>query len=615
MQTVDILTAGVENRATSKAVEAVVNGVARSRKAVLLVGAGISTNAGIPDFRSQGTGLYSSPSTSSCSTKPTLKGPELFSASVYRAPDTTAEHLSFIAAFKRSLSSITSSSSSSSHSRHQPITRTHDFMGILKKRGQLLRVYTQNIDGLEGVGTGLKAVPLEGVVPSSRLHAGISSISKGKGKAKNEGEYVQLHGSVHSVRCTGCDFVRVWAKEDDEAFSAGEVGACPRCDERATIRMARGQRSLSSLRRAFLRPSITLYDEAPVAALTIGSLSVADLSSSPDLMIVMGTSLRIPGFKKLVKEFAKAVKARGGLRVLVNREEVGGKAEWKDVFDYQVISDTDSFVSRILTDWKKTRPRDWVGEQKTLGQMFGNAVTKKSLADTTKPRKPLAARSTNLPNSSSASSNISSRSTNLPDSSCASSNISSLATRAIPEFSPSKLPKLPDACPYKSPPTSTKRAFPVLDDLPPPPKRSRLSECSTPQKVRSQFLLTTPTTQRTTRTALRAAASALPPSPSSASPSSPFALPRTPLSPPRLRSAPVPTSPSRSAPIASPSSSFYHPDPPETALQYKLANEFKPPAKNRGSRGVDRSSRVERTPSPSLQGVDSDGAHISPDLW
>ena len=35
----------------------------------------------------------------------------------------------------------------------------------------------------------------------------------------------------------------------------------------------------------------------------------------------------------LVKEFAKAVKSKGGLRILVNREEIKG-AEWKDVFDY-----------------------------------------------------------------------------------------------------------------------------------------------------------------------------------------------------------------------------------------------------------------------------------------
>lgn len=59
-------------------------------------------------------------------------------------------------------------------------------------------------------------------------------------------------------------------------------------------------------------------------------------------MIVMGTSLKIPGFKKIVKEFGKAVKAKGGLRILVNREEIRGQ-EWKDVFDYNGESPLPSF--------------------------------------------------------------------------------------------------------------------------------------------------------------------------------------------------------------------------------------------------------------------------------
>lgn len=48
----------------------------------------------------------------------------------------------------------------------------------------------------------------------------------------------------------------------------------------------------------------------------------------------MGTSLKIPGFKKLVKEFSKAAKARGGICVFVNGDEIRSK-EWDDVFDYQ----------------------------------------------------------------------------------------------------------------------------------------------------------------------------------------------------------------------------------------------------------------------------------------
>ncbi|GAA6058262.1 hypothetical protein JCM3770_004329, partial [Rhodotorula araucariae] len=379
MQTLSLVPTD-EPRTTTKALDAVAVAVARSKRTVLLVGAGISTNAGIPDFRSQGSGLYSSPSASSSraantsvTPPPTLKGPALFSASVYSSPETTSEHLRFIAAFKRSLDMITSpgsASSSSTHAAAQPVTPTHDFMRLLKKRGKLLRVYTQNIDGLEGVGTGLVPVPLEGITPlSSSPNA--SAAAKGKGKAKVEGDFVQLHGAVHAVRCTGCDFVRAWGEEDAKAFAEGSVGACPQCEERASLRLARGQRTLSSLSRAFLRPSITLYNEAPASssALTIGTLSLADLSGAPgpDVMLVMGTSLRIPGFKKLVKEFARSVKSRGGVRVLVNREEIGSKSEWKDVFDYQVITDTDSFVTRLVNDWKRLRPHDWSGKQATLG--------------------------------------------------------------------------------------------------------------------------------------------------------------------------------------------------------------------------------------------------------
>jgi len=43
-----------------------------------------------------------------------------------------------------------------------------------------------------------------------------------------------------------------------------------------------------------------------------------------------------------------------------------------------VISDLDLFTNRILSDWKRTRPRDWVGPQTTLFDSF--ASQKKSLA-------------------------------------------------------------------------------------------------------------------------------------------------------------------------------------------------------------------------------------------
>lgn len=76
-----------------------------------------------------------------------------------------------------------------------------------------------------------------------------------------------------------------------------------------------------------------LYNETSPAAATVGTISIRDLSASPDMLIVAGTSLRIPGFKRLVREFSKAVKSRGGICVFVNREKVS--KEWDAVFDYQ----------------------------------------------------------------------------------------------------------------------------------------------------------------------------------------------------------------------------------------------------------------------------------------
>ncbi|GAA5991945.1 hypothetical protein JCM10908_002282 [Rhodotorula pacifica] len=385
-----------DTAADEKVLDSLAGSFARAKRVVVLVGAGISTNAGIPDFRSAGSGLYarSSPSctAASSSRKKQLKGADMFNAAVYASPETAAEHLRFLADFKGSLDSIIDKC----QDEQRPATETHDFMRLLKKRNKLLRVYTQNIDGLEGIETGLHRVPLGGTtpVPSSATNAaGPSSAAKGKGKAKAklEGDYVQLHGTLWSVRCTSCAFVREWTADDHADFADGSVGSCPACEQKASIRSARGQRTLSSLDKAFLRPAITLYDESPPvsSAFEIGDLAAADTDPKrgADLMLVMGTSLRIPGFKALVKQFAKTVRGRGGKCILVNRDEMTSKSEWKAVFDYEVVMDSDAFVQRMIDGWKRTRPQDWSGQQKTLGEMFSTqkGVVKNAAATHAKP--------------------------------------------------------------------------------------------------------------------------------------------------------------------------------------------------------------------------------------
>jgi len=94
---------------------------------VVLSGAGISTNANIPDFRSPGTGLYSRLS------KYNLPSPQsIFDIVYYRHNPNPFCHIA-----------------KEHYTKDYKPTLTHYFIRLLADRGMLLRNFTQNIDGLE----------------------------------------------------------------------------------------------------------------------------------------------------------------------------------------------------------------------------------------------------------------------------------------------------------------------------------------------------------------------------------------------------------------------------------------------------------------------------------
>jgi len=105
------------------------------------------------------------------------------------------------------------------------------------------------------------------------------------------------------------------------------------------------------------------------------------------MLIIMGTSLKVHGLKKLVKDFAKTVHASkssakplspkkmnrcktwAGKVIFVNRTPPPA-GEWSDIIDYHVVGDTDTWVDKVIEDWKKMRPADWE-VQKTLDAADG----------------------------------------------------------------------------------------------------------------------------------------------------------------------------------------------------------------------------------------------------
>jgi NAD-dependent SIR2 family protein deacetylase len=82
------------------------------------------------------------------------------------------------------------------------------------------------------------------------------------------------------------------------------------------------------------------------------------LARKPDLLLIFGTSLKVHGIKKLVKDFAKQVHLKKGIVVLINKMELC-KSEWKGVIDYWIEGDCDSWV----LDLKQRIPDLWMKQE------------------------------------------------------------------------------------------------------------------------------------------------------------------------------------------------------------------------------------------------------------
>ena len=90
---------------------------------------------------------------------------------------------------------------------------------------------------------------------------------------------------------------------------------------------------------------MVLYGEDNPNGDTIGKVAERDLRTGPDMVIVVGTGLKVPGAKRLVKEFCRSVKSRGGLAVWINKDPV--PSGLKVCFDSTFQRDCDDVVSLL----------------------------------------------------------------------------------------------------------------------------------------------------------------------------------------------------------------------------------------------------------------------------
>ena len=113
------------------------------------------------------------------------------------------------------------------------------------------------------------------------------------------------------------------------------------------MREARGKRSLKI---GTLLPNIVLYNDPSLHPSTydITTLISADLGRRPDLLLIFGTSLKVFGIKKLVRDFARIVHANKGSVILINKGTLPA-SEWNGIIDYWVEGDCDEWVRDLKT--------------------------------------------------------------------------------------------------------------------------------------------------------------------------------------------------------------------------------------------------------------------------
>lgn len=299
------------------------------------------------DFRSPG-GLYDqlrekyALETSKAGLPKGLKGADFFDYNFFNQPNTRPFFNKFIAELKGLCESA------------KP-TATHYFIKSLWDKGRIIRWYTQNIDCLESQ-VGLRTTSDDLIEQSPHANESLcnSNISKGEKRPA----VVTLHGSISYLACVVCKKRALFDCKVIDVFQTGIAPECLECKAKAAARSDSGRRQTTV---GIMRPDIVLYHEVHPHGDQIGRYVSEDLRKNPAILLVIGTSLKVIGLKKIVKDFAKSARLNSTkpLVLYINKTPLQSK-EWTSVFDYQLIGAADEW-SKVLLDApcsRKAKPEE-----------------------------------------------------------------------------------------------------------------------------------------------------------------------------------------------------------------------------------------------------------------
>lgn len=121
---------------------------------------------------------------------------------------------------------------------------------------------------------------------------------------------MELHGSHRHLRCHLCQDLFDW-EHFEPHIAAGQALLCPNCKTFSDKREGAGKRRtpISEL----LPDIVHLGQQNHPYGDAISRITMQDERASPDFLLVLETGLKVDGPKKLVKRFAKVVRASHGV--------------------------------------------------------------------------------------------------------------------------------------------------------------------------------------------------------------------------------------------------------------------------------------------------------------
>ncbi|KAG6915866.1 hypothetical protein DXG01_009573 [Tephrocybe rancida] len=382
----------------------VIRSILKAKRIVVICGAGISVQAGIPDFRSS-DGLFKSLKRDN-PREALASGKDLFDASVFNSENTTALFCQMIAQLW-------------GLSQAAKPTAFHNVLRALDDRGKLLRVYTQNIDAIEekcGLSFGVPEFEDKRCKGRSKMMTAAADCliketspyeaSRLLCPPADPPRCIPLHGTLQSMHCQICNYTYP-LEEHLSSLTSGQPPQCPECTSMEQTRQLIGKRARGVGK---LRPSVVLYNEAHKDGEGVGEVVKKDLigsskgkgRSGADLLLVVGTSLRVPGTKRMVREFAKAVRSRGTRSshstpspgssprpspgtdeeppmksIYLNLDFPVPTREWEGVFDAWIQGDAQGFADMLQEEIEReARAKELASERKRRREEEANSVEK-----------------------------------------------------------------------------------------------------------------------------------------------------------------------------------------------------------------------------------------------